>query len=372
MRRKFLRKLLKAKFSISKTRLDDYLAQLKNLNSDFGTLQAQVQQLAKSQSAVISSTSRPLNRNIRHFSIIQKSSKQLYDVLAKSCTLHLEHTAHFSAEAEHTEFSGKPPPQINFSLGLTHKTSQDPYVTEVPLWMVIESTSLDGSTSTPRRTSFVGTTNLMVALKRECNQASTGPDEKRQKKTVTFEPTHPTTNPSPSYAPLRQPFPAHGDTEDLHICKAGNLCTVIRASLRKVAKGKSTQTDSPRNCIGVLDQNDEYRQVVYPLVRPSALSDLITLSEILSKRALDDLTMFSQYERIRLGRKLSVGSDKLDKLRLDNRANFSIIDNRLSITIIIELRPWQYYRATTGPLQGQCAIFIGLIPPFLYYSRIPI
>ena len=68
----------------------------------------------------------------------------------------------------------------------------------------------------------------------------------------------------------------------------------------------------------------------------------------------------------------SVGSDKLDKRRLDNRANFSIIDNRPSITIIIELRPWQYYRATTGPLQGQCAIFIGLIPPFLYYRRIPI
>ena len=46
----------------------------------------------------------------------------------------------------------------------------------------------------------------------------------------------------------------------------------------------------------------------------------------------------------------SVGSDKLDKRRLDNRANFSIIDNRPSITIIIELRPWQYYRATTGPM----------------------
>jgi hypothetical protein len=44
----------------------------------------------------------------------------------------------------------------------------------------------------------------------------------------------------------------------------------------------------------------------------------------------------------------SVGSDKLDKLTIDNRANLSIIDNRLSITIIIELGPWQYYRATTG------------------------
>ena len=68
----------------------------------------------------------------------------------------------------------------------------------------------------------------------------------------------------------------------------------------------------------------------------------------------------------------SVGSDKLDKQWLDNRANFSIINNRPLITIIIELRPWQYYRATTGLLQGQYAIFIGLIPPFLYYSRIPI
>jgi hypothetical protein len=33
-----------------------------------------------------------------------------------------------------------------------------------------------------------------------------------------------------------------------------------------------------------------------------------------------------------------------------NRANLSIINNRLSITIIIELGPWQYYRATTEPL----------------------
>jgi hypothetical protein len=41
---------------------------------------------------------------------------------------------------------------------------------------------------------------------------------------------------------------------------------------------------------------------------------------------------------------------KLDKRTIDNRANLSIINNRLSITIIIELGPWQYYRATTGPL----------------------
>jgi hypothetical protein len=52
-----------------------------------------------------------------------------------------------------------------------------------------------------------------------------------------------------------------------------------------------------------------------------------------------------------MGMGSSVGSDKLDKRRLDNRANFSIIDNRPSITIIIELRPWQYYRATTGPMR---------------------
>ena len=34
---------------------------------------------------------------------------------------------------------------------------------------------------------------------------------------------------------------------------------------------------------------------------------------------------------------VSVGSDRLDKRTIDNRANLSIIDNRLSIIIIIEL-----------------------------------
>ena len=38
-----------------------------------------------------------------------------------------------------------------------------------------------------------------------------------------------------------------------------------------------------------------------------------------------------------LERPISVGSDKLDKRMIDNRANLSIIDNRLLITIIIEL-----------------------------------
>jgi hypothetical protein len=33
----------------------------------------------------------------------------------------------------------------------------------------------------------------------------------------------------------------------------------------------------------------------------------------------------------------SVGSDRLDKRTIDNRPNLSIIDNRLSIMIIIEL-----------------------------------
>jgi len=33
----------------------------------------------------------------------------------------------------------------------------------------------------------------------------------------------------------------------------------------------------------------------------------------------------------------SVGSDRVDKRPIDNRANLSIIDNRLSIMIIIEL-----------------------------------
>lgn len=299
MRRKFLRKALRVKFSISKSRLEGYLAQLKSLNGDFGTLQAQVQQLAKSQSVVIDSTCQPLSRNVRHFRIIQKSSQQLYNVLAKSCTLHLEHTAHFSVEAEHTAPSAKSPSQIKFSLALTHRTSQDLHSAEVPLWMVVESTSLEDCAATMPRTSPIDPGSLIVGLKRECNKASQG--SKRLKKNVRFEGAIPTT----LNAPLQHSFSTPGGIEDIHICQAGNLCTVMRATLRKVAKGKSSHTDSLRTCIGVLDQNDEYRQVVYPLFRESTLSEPITLSDILSTPAADHSDIFSQYERIRLARTLA-------------------------------------------------------------------
>jgi hypothetical protein len=50
-----------------------------------------------------------------------------------------------------------------------------------------------------------------------------------------------------------------------------------------------------------------------------------------------DLGLPFQISAIGLRCSSSVGSDRIDKRTIDNRANLSIIDNRLSIIIIIEL-----------------------------------
>jgi hypothetical protein len=266
------------------------LESLRTSNSEFGTLISQMRDLAQPQSHFLTSKRIPLSRDMRRFKLIQKASQILHDGLSSACTMHLEHRAHFCLEAEKTSLSGKSPPEIVFSLALTHSTSNNP----APLWFEVHSIADDESKSDTKSSHAP---ELKHALEQQDINVVPMRTTKKARKCVRFR------SRSASPGPLMQCSSLQAPDEDLtlpNLCKQGNLCTIIRASLCKAPSSKK--------CIGVLEQTEAYRQLVYPLMRDQAptVQNPMSLKGFIASASENSVAMgLSTYEKVRLARKLA-------------------------------------------------------------------
>lgn len=293
------RRTVKIKFCISKHRLADMLKSLKKSNDEFRTLISQMEDLAKPRSYSMTSTRIPPSKDMRKFKLIQKASQNLHDVLGRACTVHVEHKAHFCLEAEHSVLSGKSTPQIAFSLALTHATSNH-LGSGTPVWFEVQSIAEDDLTGDIKPGYLP---KLKNALEQQDANAMLQPKAKEARKCVRFR----SRSPSPE-ALVQCPIPTTLDEDSKlpNLCKQGNLCTTIRASLCKVdAHNLANRT---KKCIGVLERTEAYRQLVYPSTRDQAsmIQTPISLNEFIATTSTNCPTMrLSLYEKIRLARKLA-------------------------------------------------------------------
>jgi hypothetical protein len=105
---------------------------------------------------------------------------------------------------------------------------------------------------------------------------------------------------------LRLYFQHDEDLKLPNLCKQGNLCTTIRASLCKVdTRHLSTRT---KKCIRILERTGAYRQLVYPSMRDQAsmVQTPMSLKEFIASTSTNyPAAGLSLYEKIRLARKLA-------------------------------------------------------------------
>ena len=274
----------KLKFSFSRSKLSDSLADLKALNDDFRTLSAQTSRLGNRTQAAPSKTQKA-NQDVGKFRLIQKASQKVYEALGRSCTKHTEHLTHFCLDAVAVENGDTP--QVQFKLAFTHLTLQGSASSGDPVWFLIESI-VGNSADKLGRDTF----SLVQTLKRSAD-APQEPICKKPKKSVQFM-----SMVAPSISP---PMPAAGSDEPLrNLCMRKNFCDQLRNCFQ--------QFPHEHRCLGTLDDTDCYRHLIYfppPTVsygrRPA--TSLEHVISTLSKQG--PLGRLSQYDRFHLAHSLA-------------------------------------------------------------------
>jgi hypothetical protein len=214
--------------------------------------------------------------------------------------VHLEHKAHFCLEAEHSVLSGKSPPQIIFSLALTHATLNH-LGSGVPVWFEVQSIAEDDLTSDIKPTYLP---KLKNALEQQDGNIIPQPKAKRAKKCVRFR-SRSSSPKALQHCPILSALDE--DPKLPNLCKQGNLCTIIRASLCKI-DSHHLGNGASKKCIGVLERTSACRQLVYPSMRDQTLVAQIPMSlkEFIASTSNNSATMgLSLYEKVRLARKLA-------------------------------------------------------------------
>jgi hypothetical protein len=261
-----------------------------------------------------------LKRDIRQFLIIQGAAQHLFGLMSRACTLHTEHIAHCSLEVEHiSPENTDDPSQLRFSLALAHNIPSGHLSADHWLWMTIELTALNNSAD-DRVTASVKHQRAVETLADAIQTSHKRPAEpcqepRKVKKSVRF-------SMSGSVAMLNQSIPAQihcasalskqitnkdvSSPKQLYICKEGNLCTTVRANLKRHGKAKCGAQNNSQTCIGILDETEKYRQVVYPREGSATSSEPVALSDFLiARHQTSAATSLSQYEVIKLATKLS-------------------------------------------------------------------
>ena len=85
----------KLRFSLSQSRLDEYIKSLRNLNDDFTKLSNQTNNAAINETQDLKAQRRPYETEIATYRAIGESSEKVYKALGSACNQHPEHIAHF-------------------------------------------------------------------------------------------------------------------------------------------------------------------------------------------------------------------------------------------------------------------------------------
>ncbi|KAH0538686.1 hypothetical protein FGG08_004761 [Glutinoglossum americanum] len=297
----------KLKFSLSKSKLEDCISDLRGLNNDFINISKQIVRLETSNMRLGQTTLAEVDRTVINFQTVQKASQKLYEALANACTVHTEHSAHLCLETEMTRSRDTLSSQVRFEMAFTYWPLTGSAVTVEPIWLAIESVvnqvgeQHEGITIAPG--AAASTRDLLVdltkTLKRQgelSSSESASPAPKKLKgKRVSFAPC-PTAKVEEQEErsagqPIRLSLP--------DLCSRRNFCVQIQNCSR----------NSPSDrCIGFLERSTCKHLVYYP---PPGKKDMvkksISLAKVISLISDGPRTGegLAQWERLRLAKSLA-------------------------------------------------------------------
>ncbi len=130
----------KLRFSFSEKKLEERLSKLKSTNNALVVICNQAKRsVVSNERAVVRRRSQLAETNIRRYQAVGKISRQVYEVLSRSCTKHTDHVAHFCVEVEHITFEGDLFVQAKFSMAFTHQNLNRLALHSEPVWFLMES-----------------------------------------------------------------------------------------------------------------------------------------------------------------------------------------------------------------------------------------
>lgn len=259
---------------------------------DFRTLRAQTEEIRSETISKPQTTWK--TSNIEKFTIVQDTSRMLYEALCVACTKHTEHLTRFSLQPSFNSNTA----QIRFNLALRQPLSTPVAIPDEMIWLTIESAfyRLRPSTEAPKNDAE-SALQLNRSLKRERGSSpmkNAHPSSKargKAKKTVHFE-----TQSQQCQSISSQLSPALPN-----ICKHNNLCNHLRSSMN--------QTVSGHNCIGFLEHNSEAKHLLY--IEHNTAMQVQSLTKTLvdffssSGGTVGPRSRFWEYERLHLASALA-------------------------------------------------------------------
>ncbi|CAF9920614.1 MAG: hypothetical protein ALECFALPRED_001583 [Alectoria fallacina] len=292
-RRRIAKKL---RFSFSKPRLDQTLCDLRSFNDDFRTLSTQTLEATSLQSKRQAVPPKKPYQEVERYQIIGQASRQVYEALGRACTKHTEHQAHFCVEVEQASIAGDHSARIKFNMAYTHLTLAGSADQSDLIWFVVDSTSGDtmklGSIENPKDLHD----SLSQSLKRQIEPA-TGATQKKAKKSVRFQSAIVTPTCMPPTLSTATIANAILSSDDMR----KDFCDFIRRRLREPLQASE--------CVGVLDNTDNCRNIVYPSSNKCCRQtrQAISLGQvILSVSKQQGVGGIPLYERLRLAKTLAI------------------------------------------------------------------
>ena len=175
----------KLKFSVSQSRIEDSIRQLRDLNHDFAALSDQTSKLLATK--VPHSTLPNSSQAIKQCQRIKQASTHLFEGLRVACSLHKEHQAHLQVEEPLCDKSGQllEHSEVHFCLGISRK-ADDPTKHGTPMWLAVMSTfeNVPKQDQNPRerREAIDTLSRLGTSLKRVPSSCGSSKNQKRIKR----------------------------------------------------------------------------------------------------------------------------------------------------------------------------------------------
>ena len=286
----------KLKFSISESRLDVTLKEMRKLNQDFRTLAEQTRRFEsehRQPETVISPSPRSQHKT-EEYEMVQQASTQLYTSLERACHLHDEHLAHFRLESQHITAEDQGTPLVRFHITFAHQEVRQKRTPE-PVWIAIHSTVEEPMheelEEDKAQRSLVSLTH---SLKREIDPACISSSKRTKEKSVRFVARSCTR--SSTTGILLASFLADPTLPDF--CVQHDFCKTLQTCGPKSPAGKN---------LGYFQKSGPFKHLVNldpPIICSGNHSiSLAGIISSMSKRSLAD--QYPQYERLRLARQLA-------------------------------------------------------------------
>ena len=163
----------KIKLSLHKPRIEQRIDELRNFNSDFNVMTAQIIESFRVLEAKPQSIERKAGPGLAKYRTIREASQKLYDTLMSnwSCSTHPKHSAHicFAAEAPRSRTNGTTA-LVRLNMAVTYHKHDS---TLQPIWLSVEST-MDQLRARSEIRNTESLTQFTKFLQVQADQASAG------------------------------------------------------------------------------------------------------------------------------------------------------------------------------------------------------